>query len=275
MHTIRRSLDLSRSSSRFSISPLARPARSFAFGRSIVPHLVLLVALSVLPAPFARAQAPAADATPAAAGLGACAEGEGERAAQQIQKRYEGVRDLAAGFSQTSESATFGGRSLMDDGRKTGQVVFAKPGKMRWEYASPEPSVVVSNGETLWIYDVGGASVTRLSVTAGFLSGAALQFLLGDGQLLESFAVEAIGCEAGRVHLDLEPKADATYERLGLVADRKTGDVVATSVTDLFGNRTRIEFEDLKVNAQPDPSVFDFVVPEGVELIEYEGSLGG
>ena len=243
--------------------------------RAAVPRcLALLAGFLLLAASAADAQSPPAAPSKAAAALGPCADGDGHRTAKQVQKRYEGVRDLAAAFSQTSESATFGGRSLMDEGRKTGQVVFAKPGKMRWEYASPEPSVVVSDGETLWIYDVGGASVTRLSVTAGFLSGAALQFLLGDGEILESFSVEAAGCEADRVHLDLQPKADATYERLGLVAHRETGDVLATSVTDLFGNRTRIEFEDLKVNAKPDPSIFEFVVPEGVELIEYEGSPG-
>ena len=37
--------------------------------------------------------------------------------------------------------------------RRAGAVEFAKPGKMRWSYEAPEPSLVVSDGETLWIYD--------------------------------------------------------------------------------------------------------------------------
>ena len=155
---------------------------------------------------------------------------------------------------------------------RRGRVVFAKPGKMRWTYQEPEESVVVSNGETLWIHDVEARSVTRLSVTAGFLTGAALQFLLGDGQLLESFEVEASRCDPDRVQLDLVPKQDSSYERLGLVADPETGDVWATSVRDLFGNLTRIAFSEIEVNRAPDPEIFEFEVPEGVELIEYDGS---
>ena len=156
---------------------------------------------------------------------------------------------------------------------KTGTVVFAKPGKMRWTYEAPEPSVVVSNGSTLWIYDVEGRSVTRLAVTAGFLSGAALQFLLGDGQILETFDVRAETCTADRISLDLIPKADATYERLCLLANPVTGDIIATSVLDLFGNSTKIAFSKIEVNLGPDPAFFEFEAPEGVETIEFEGAL--
>ena len=114
----------------------------------------------------------------------------------------------------------------------------------------------------------------RGAVTAGFLSGAALQFLLGDGQILESFAVEVRDCDAERVTLDLVPRHEASYERLGLVADRDSGDVVATSVLDLFGNLTRIRFEQIEVNLGPDRGVFEVSVPEGVEVIEYEAAPG-
>jgi outer membrane lipoprotein carrier protein len=208
-------------------------------------------------------------------GGNACEAGTGEAVAKRIQARYEGIRDLSGGFAQTNESATFGGEPLMSPDRKTGKVVFAKPGKMRWTYEAPEASVVVSNGSTLWIYDVDDRSVTRLAVTAGFLSGAALQFLLGDGQILESFDVTAQSCEPGRVALALKPKEDATYERLGLLADPESGDILATSVLDLFGNLTQIEFDAIEVNQSPGDSTFEFEVPEGVEVLEYEGSPTG
>ena len=207
----------------------------------------------------------------AAGDAAACAEGTGLDVAARIQARYDGVRDMRARFTQNNTSATFGGQAIMDTATKTGEVQFAKPGRMRWVYGDPEPSVVVSNGETLWIHDVAGKAVTRLSVTAGFLSGAAVQFLLGDGDLVASFDIEATRCDPDRVTLDLRPRTDATYERLGLVADPGTGDVLETSVTDLFGNVTRIAFSDRAINLSPPASTFEFDVPEGVELIEYEG----
>ncbi len=205
----------------------------------------------------------------------ACAVGTGEAIARLIQMRYEGIRAIRADFAQTNESATFGGEPLMSPERKTGEVLFAKPGKMRWTYQTPEQSVVVSNGSTLWIYDVEAESVTRLAVTSGFLSGAAVQFLLGDGVILETFDVRASRCGARRVSLDLVPKTDATYERLGLVADPSTGEVLATSVLDLFGNLTRIEFSEIETNLAPDQEAFEFEAPEGVEVIEYDASPTG
>lgn len=202
----------------------------------------------------------------------ACEAGLAQQAARKVQTRYEGIRDLRADFEQTNTSATFEGEALMKPEPRPGKVVFAKPGKMRWTYAPPEPSVVVSDGKTLWIHDIQAQTVTRLAVTEGYLTGAALQFLLGDGKILESFRVSVVGCDAKAVTLDLLPREDASYERLGLVADRATGSVLATSVTDLFGNQTRIRFERLEVNLNPNPDTFVLAIPEGVEVIDYAES---
>lgn len=216
----------------------------------------------------------AAEPAGSSAGVG-CAPGLGTSTAKTIQTRYEGIRDIGANFTQENQSATFGGEPLINTEPKSGEVIFAKPGKMHWSYLAPEKSIVVSNGATLWIYDVEGKSVTRLEVTAGFLSGAALQFLLGDGKILETFEVTATSCTDDQVTLDLLPKEEATYERLGLIADRRSGDILGTSVLDLFGNLTTIRFNNLKVNQGPAVSVFEFEVPEGVELIDYSAAAAG
>lgn len=198
-----------------------------------------------------------------------CGSALAEETARRIQARYERIRDLRADFQQSTTSSTFQGQPSSQPAPRRGRVVFAKPGRMRWTYAAPEASVVVSDGKTLWIHDFDAKTVTRLAVTEGYLSGAALQFLMGDGRILDSFEVRATRCNAKRVTLDLKPRTDASYERLGLVADRASGHVVATSVTDLFGNRTRIRFEKLEENRNPPPDTFTLKIPEGVEVIDY------
>jgi outer membrane lipoprotein carrier protein len=226
----------------------------------------------LLAAPAAYSEAETESAVEADMKESSCAAGTGVSTARLIQSRYEGIRDIHANFVQTNESATFAGQPLMAPEPKSGRVIFAKPGKMRWSYLLPEPSVVVSDGQILWIYDVEGESITRLEVTAGYLSGAALQFLLGDGQILESFEVEATACQEDHITLDLTPKAEATYERLGLVADRVSGDIVATSVLDLLGNLTEIRFSEIEINRDPKAETFKLEIPEGVEVIDYAGS---
>jgi outer membrane lipoprotein carrier protein len=204
-----------------------------------------------------------------AAEVSSCRPDDARQMATRIQDRYDGIRDIHSNFEQRNESASFAGQPLMTPEPKKGRVVFAKPGKMRWTYLAPEPSEVVSNGRLLWIYDIEGRSITRLEVTAGFLSGAALQFLLGDGKILESFDVVATDCQSEWVTLTLLPKAEATYEKLGLVANRETGELLATSMLDLFGNLTEIRFSETQINLDPDDDLFEMEIPEGVELIDY------
>ena len=181
-----------------------------------------------------------------------------EEVALRIQRHYDGVRDLSAEFSQTTRNAVLGSMPGEETPAR-GRVVFAKPGRMRWVYESPEPSLVVSDGETLWIYDPTMKEVQVLFVDAGFLSGTAIQFLLGEGQILESFTVGAESCEAEEVvTLVLHPRQAASYERLELRVDKATGAILATAVLDLFGNRTDVVFEKVERNRAPDDALFRF-----------------
>jgi outer membrane lipoprotein carrier protein len=191
------------------------------------------------------------------------------------------VRDFSAQFEQTTRSALFGeaGGGLAEPVR--GEVVLAKPGKMRWTYREPEPSLVISDGKILWLYSPNEKEAQRLPVTEGYLTGAALEFLLGDGKLLESFDVTSNACpfhpvadEAGRqtppetIELELKPREPTSYEKLGITARPTTGEVVATRVVDLFGNETRIAFQHIELNRDPAPETFAFVPGEGVEVID-------
>jgi outer membrane lipoprotein-sorting protein len=75
----------------------------------------------------------------------------------------------------------------------------------------------VSDGQTLWIYDPTAREVQEFPVGQGFLSGSAVQFLLGEGLLLRDFTVRAQQCPSETVRLLLTPKQDATYEVLELL----------------------------------------------------------
>ncbi len=198
-----------------------------------------------------------------AAADGDCAARVGER----VQGRYQKIRDLRAQFEQRSERATLGG-TASDALEASGSVVFAKPGKMRWSYQSPEPSLVVSDGETLWIYDEKAREVQKLSLAQGFLSAAGVQFLLGDGKLADEFQVTATACDQPIVTLGLAPKRPAQYERLELRVEARSGAVSETVVVDLFGNRTAVVLRDVRENAGVEASLFRFEPPADVRVLE-------
>jgi outer membrane lipoprotein carrier protein len=187
-------------------------------------------------------------------------------AVDAVQKRYEAVEDLHARFEQTSRSVALGGPG--SETRSAGEVVFAKPGRMRWSYQEPEPSLVVSDGHWLWIYDPGAGEAQKLPVTGGAMTGAAVQFLLGEGRIERDFRVSAEACSASEARLSLVPREPATYEKLRIVTDPRSGDLRETEVVDLLGNVTRVAFRDVRTNAGAAPELFVFEPPEGVEMIE-------
>jgi outer membrane lipoprotein carrier protein len=205
---------------------------------------------------------------PAPAAGGAPAEACVTRAVEAIQERYEAVRDLSADFVQTTRSVALGAAGTVSSSR--GSVVFAKPGKMRWAYQEPEPSLVVSDGHWLWIYDPAHQEVQKLPVGEGFLSGAAIQFLLGEGEIRRDFEVTAETCSDAKVELVLVPRRDASYEKLRVRSDPKTGELLETTVIDLVGNVTQIAFSGMRTNLAPADEQFRFRAPPGVRVIELE-----
>jgi outer membrane lipoprotein carrier protein len=188
------------------------------------------------------------------------------QAVERIQRRYESVRDLSADFEQTSRQVALGAAG--GEARARGRVVFAKPGKMRWSYDEPEPSVVVSDGHWLWIYDPAHREVQKLPVGEGFLSGAAIQFLLGEGRIQRDFQVSALACSRERVELELVPREPASYEKLRVRSDPASGELLETTVVDLLGNVSQVAFHGMRTNLSPGDEVFRFEAEPGVRVIE-------
>lgn len=208
----------------------------------------------------------------------ACAEVDVEAVVAGVQARYDAIQDLEARFEQRTRSVMMGGAGLGDEAPTTGRVQIAKPGRMRWHYQAPRESLVLSDGETLWIHDVAAKEVTRARVTSGYLAGAALQFLLGEGAIVDAFSVALLDCDARgagegaspeTVSLELLPKEDAPYEKLAITVDRERV-VVATTIYDLFGNVTELRFDDVRFDRAPRADRFRWQPVDGVRVVDLE-----
>jgi len=197
-------------------------------------------------------------------GDGACAE----EVARKVQGHYEAISDWSASFEQTRRAVVFGGGVATSEPTRSGTVVLEKPGRMRWSYVAPEPSLFVTDGSVVWTWDPLLEEAQRMPDAEGLLSGAAVRFLMGEGDLLSTFYVSAADCAARPVRLDLVPREDAGYERIALEVDPETGRVATSTVTDLFGNRTSVSFSDVQVNTGPEPELFRFEPPEGATVLD-------
>ncbi len=195
-----------------------------------------------------------------------------DAAVAALQQRYQSATDLRADIVQTTRSVAFGDNSSQQMVSK-GTVVFAKPGKMRWSYEEPEPSLVISDGETLWIYDPVFREAQKLPVTEGYLSGAAVQFLLGQAETKRDFEISALSCKAATAELRLRPRKPSSYEKLHVLVNLQTGDLLKTTVFFILGNVTEVAFSNIELNVDPAASLFRFDPPPDVRVIELNEPL--
>ena len=184
-------------------------------------------------------------------------------AIEAIQNRYDGIQDMRADFKQVTRTVALAGAQSS----ASGTVSFAKPGKMRWSYADP-PSLLVSDGQTLWIYDPAFGEAQKLTAGEQYLSGASIQFLLGRGSIRRDFSIVERSCSDAEVEIEMTPIAPATYERLTIVADPGSGNLIRTTILDLLGNVTEVTFSNFETDLNPPPETFRFDPPQGVKVLE-------
>ena len=193
------------------------------------------------------------------------AASEEQEALDAIQKQYESVKTITARFVQKSYVKTMN-QTL----EARGKVQIKKPGKMKWVYNAPEPQVLVSNEKILWLYIPDEKQVTKVPVESIYSSNTPALFLAGKGKLTDSFDVMKVSTDKGLITVVLIPKEeDNSVDRLTLVADSKSYQIVGSTVYDKLGNRTEINFTDIQINKEISESTFEFEVPEGVELLDY------
>src|SRR5436190_9252592 len=136
-------------------------------------------AVPAAPAPPAAAAIPA----PAASTATAAAPGRRELpvVVERVQKRYDGAADFRATFNQTLTNTAFKRHSS-----STGEVLLKKPGRMRWNYKTPDPKMYLADGDLLWLYEPEDKQAFKQDLKASQLP-AALAFLTGKGKLKDEF----------------------------------------------------------------------------------------
>jgi outer membrane lipoprotein carrier protein len=181
-----------------------------------------------------------------------------------VQARYESVRDLRADFIQKSRIASLG-----RDEEARGRVFVSRPGRMRWEYSAPEPRIITLDGGIVRLYTPSEAQLQIAPLQAGVFSPTALDFLLGDGDLLATFEASRLpDTEQGDVRLALRPREAARFTMLELHVAPKTHKLRGSVVVDLLGNRTEVQFRDLVENGGIAEVNFTIEVPADTEIID-------
>src|SRR5688572_25523083 len=99
----------------------------------------------------------------------------------EVQKYYANLNDVEANFRQEYNNTTFGKKSVSD-----GKLYISKPGKMRWDYKTPDKKYFISDGTTLWVYEEANKQAFQQTLQDQVLP-VAITFLYGQGNLASDF----------------------------------------------------------------------------------------
>jgi outer membrane lipoprotein carrier protein len=208
-----------------------------------------------------------------------------------LESRYR-----AAGTSEATflERYTESGRVLRVE---AGNAYFRHPGKMRWEYATPEKNLFLVDGKTAWFYVPGERSVSRVPAKQSGDWRTPLALLAGEMKLSRvcarvQLATSEKPLTPGNVVLDCalrgaeksQPSSSqsakaANGDRDGeitadttvfLEVDRQSGDLVRVLVNDPGGVSLEFRFTNWQFNPVIAEGQFEFHPPQGVAILNGE-----
>jgi outer membrane lipoprotein carrier protein len=217
-----------------------------------------------------------ADATPRAAA-----------AAQALEAHYHDARTLQAVFLERYSDSHQGLQA------ESGTVYFSRPGRMRWEYETPEQKLFVSDGKTVWFYVPSDHTVTRAPIKQSTDWRTPLALLTGKAKLSQLCRSLDVSAEApgkqGNVVLSCLPRGekskangnadkeaaeasiapiDQQFDEVLLEVDPASGELADVRVLQPGGIELEYRFGRWQENPPLPESLFHFQTPPGVAIVE-------
>jgi outer membrane lipoprotein carrier protein len=187
--------------------------------------------------------------------------------AAALQKKIDGVRDFSTDFTHTYQ-----GGVLKKQITERGRLLVKKPGKMRWDYTSPEQKQFVSDGVRMYSYIPEDKQVIVSPVPREDQATTPALFLAGKGSLTRDFTPSFVdppaGAPAGTRGLKLVPKSrQPDYDWLILAVDPGSLAIRGLQTTDPQGGTSTFAFANLKENVGLTDKEFAFKIPRGVDVV--------
>lgn len=200
----------------------------------------------------------------------------------RLEARYRGAVRLEATFL---ERYTENGVLTR---LEAGKAYFERPGKMRWDYESPEKNVFLVDGKNAWFYVPADHTVTRVPAKRSADWRTPLALVVGEMKVSRicnriGLAERPVPEYSANVMLYCEPRGASkareggdsggkaaspeARESVYLEVEESSGELVRVLVTDPGGVGLEFRFANWRLNPQLDDSLFRFQVPPGVAIV--------
>jgi outer membrane lipoprotein carrier protein len=158
---------------------------------------------------------------------------------------------------------------------ESGTMWLKKPGKMRWEYRSPEEKLFVGDGRDAWLYLPTEKQARKSSMRRLEDLRSPLAFLLGKSKLEKelqglSFAPDVQAAQPGNSMLRGVPRGMEDRVRQVMLEVTPEHQIVRILVHGTDDSITEYRLNNQRENVEVPDSRFRFTAPPGAEIVEDE-----
>jgi outer membrane lipoprotein carrier protein len=174
---------------------------------------------------------------------------------------------------------------------ESGTVYFKRPGRMRWEYESPEKKLFLADGKTVWFYVPYDHTVTKAPAKESSDWRTPLALLTGKVELSRLCSrvdlAEQKGVPAAHAILSCLPKGekkppapgehsqmaagptgDVDFTEVLLEVDRSSGELARIEIRQPGGIELEYRFGDWRADTPLSDAMFQFQIPLGVAVVD-------
>jgi len=182
-------------------------------------------------------------------------------AIQQLQQFLKETQTLSAQFKQVTLN-----ENAQPVQTSYGDFYLSRPDQFRWNYQQPFAQEIVSDGHQIWFYDPDLEQVT-IKKMAQSLGATPALLLSSKIKLEQDFILQQQGSDGELQWVKLIPKQENSHYHYILIGLSKQG-IEGMELSDHFGQLTRIYFSHIKKNQPLNQQLFQFKVPDGVDIFE-------
>jgi outer membrane lipoprotein carrier protein len=184
----------------------------------------------------------------------------------RVEHRYA-ASSFSADFFQAS---TIKAMEITDTA--SGKAFFKHPGMMRWEYEKPDKQIIITDSNTIWIYRPDDNQVMIGKSPSFFGDGKGASFLADMKLIRQKFSITLEKTDRTGYHvLKLVPEEKGfDLAVVYLAISTTTFNVDEITIYNSYEDETRIELRNIQFRQKLTDAMFNFQIPQGVEVMQLE-----
>ncbi|MEC7642653.1 outer membrane lipoprotein chaperone LolA [Idiomarina sp.] len=177
-----------------------------------------------------------------------------EQAKQQLQDKMQQLESVQASFEQTVTGSS--GEVLQS---LTGELALQRPAMLRWRSNPPDDTLLIADGESVWYYNPFVEQVTVYAQSNAVENSPLLLLMEGSKERWQQFDVTYDSAEGA---FEVVNENTGSELNLSFTGDKLTRIVLKQKQ----GDTTIIALTDVVMNERLPNDLFQFDIPEGVEV---------